>query len=281
MGGRPLSSVALSKMELLALLDMLSERLHRRKAIARLYVIGGACMALAYDRGRSTQDIDVRIDAGHEALLASAREIARERGLPQGWLNEQAMNAMGLEADDHAQTLYESRNLVVTGASAEYLLAMKLSAGRAKDVADIELLLQRLEIKEADEALAIYEAVIPGSERRTRARAVLAALAACTPGLRAPTGGTEREIAWLTTLAGEDFPRYEVEETCKGLTLTVQRTAEEPRVVLGQELTLHSLALMECGHRGWPAEAIHVIKGFTAAEVGRTRENVRQLQVSH
>ena len=276
MGQWPVSRPALSKAELLELLDMLSERLHRARAVARLYVVVGACMALAFDRGRSTEDIDVRVDAGHTALLDAAREIARERGLPQDWLNEQAMSAIDLGTDERARTLYESPHLVVTGASAQYLLAMKLAAGRDKDITDIEHLLDHLKISRADDALAIFQAVIPGAERRTRARAVLAALARSTLGLQAPTGGTERESAWLAALAREGFPRYEADETPTGLTLAVQSTPEAPRQTLGQGLTLHALALMECGHRGWPGAAIDVIKGFTAAELGSSRRNVRQ-----
>lgn len=275
MGGWPVSSPALSKTELLKLLDMLSERLHSRQAVARLYVIGGACMALAYDRGRSTEDIDVRIDAGHAALLDAAHQIARERGLPQAWLNEQAMSALDVGTDERAPTLYESRHLVVTGASAQYLLAMKLAAGRDKDITDIEYLLDHLKIGQADEALAIFQKVMPGSERRTQARAVLAALARHTTDLEAPTGATERERTWFARLADGAFPRYAAEETPKGLTLTVQSTPEDTHQVLGQGLTLHALALMECGHRGWPNEAIAVIKGFTAAELGRTRGGVQ------
>ena len=74
-----MSKPALSKAELIELLETLSQRLRRKRAVARLYVIGGACMALAYGRGRSTADIDARIDTGHAALTEAAHEIARER----------------------------------------------------------------------------------------------------------------------------------------------------------------------------------------------------------
>ena len=42
-----MSKPALSKAELIELLETLSQRLRRKRAVARLYVIGGACMALA------------------------------------------------------------------------------------------------------------------------------------------------------------------------------------------------------------------------------------------
>ena len=258
-----------SKVELTELLDTLSERLRRKRAVARLYVIGGACMALAYGRGRSTRDIDARIDAGHGALIEAAHDIARERGLPKSWLNDQATSAIPRGPDRRAQTLYESSHLVVTGASPEYLLAMKLEAGRDKDYDDIAYLLERLGIEASDEALAIHETVLPNSDRRGQAHALLSVLASQTPELTPPSSSTLREQAWLAALAEDEFPRYEYEETPKGLTLTVQTAQEEPRQVLGKGLTLQGLALMECGHRGWPEEAVGIIKGFTAAELAR------------
>ena len=265
----------LSRAELLELLDALAERLRRRRTVARLYVIGGACMALAYGRNRSTTDIDARIETGHSALLEACHEIARERGLPQSWLNEQATSAIPRTPDRRAQTLYESPHLRVTGASAEYLLAMKLEAGRDKDIEDITYLLERLTIKTSDEALAIHETLLPDSERQAQARALLSALARNTPELSPPSSTTESEQAWLAALAEEKFPRYECDETVKGLTLTIQSSEDAPRQVLGEGLTLQGLALLECDHRGWPAQAVSVVKGFTAAELARGRGTTR------
>ena len=267
-----MSKPALSKPELIELLETLSERLRRRRAVARLYVIGGACMALAYGRGRSTEDIDARIDTGHAALTSAAHEIARERGLPQSWLNEQATSAIPRRPDRYARTLYESPHLVVTGASAEYLLAMKLEAGRGKDVEDIAYLLKRLGIQHSDQALAMHAAALPDSKRQVQARALLDALATNTPELAPPTITTETERAWIAALQTQNlFPRYECEQTSSGLTLTVQAKPDGPRQMLGEGLTLQGLALMECGHRGWPEAAVPVIRGITAAELATSK----------
>ena len=223
----------LSKGELLELLDALAERLRRRRTVARLYVIGDACMALAYGRNRSTTDVDARVETGHSALLEACHEIAHERGLPQNWLNEQATSAIPRKPDRRAQTLYDSPHLRVTGASAEYLLAMKLEAGRGKDIEDISYLLERLTIKTSDEALAIHETLLPDSERRAQARALLSALARHTPELTPPSSTTQSEQTWLAALAKENFPRYECDETGKGLTLTIQSCKDAPPKVLG------------------------------------------------
>ena len=262
---------SLSKSELFELLNILSERLRRNRATAKIYIIGGACMALAYGRGRTTEDVDARIDAGHSALINAVHEIAHERNLPQSWLNEQATTAIPRGRDRCARTLYESSALLVTGASPENLLAMKLEAGRDKDIEDISHLLEVLEIDASDKALAIHDTVLPGSTRRAQARGLLSALALERTTLAPPTTPLN-EQRWLDMLASDGPPLYECKETPNGLTLTVQTDENEPKQVLGHGLTLQGLALMECGHRGWPTEAIGIIKGFTATQLARPRE---------
>ena len=88
---------SLTKDELIELLDELSERLKRKKTRASVYIVGGAAMALAFDRSRTTHDIDGRIDKGHGALIEAVREIAHRRGLPTSWLNDQAAPKMPME----------------------------------------------------------------------------------------------------------------------------------------------------------------------------------------
>ena len=131
-----------------------------------MYIVGGAAMTLAYRRDRTTHDIDARIESGHSATVHAVREIARERGLPESWLNEQATSYMPREADARAPTLYSSPYLVVTGASAEHMLAMKLESGRNTDRQDVETLLDHLAIRGPDEAVRIHERLFPDSTRK-------------------------------------------------------------------------------------------------------------------
>ena len=106
--------------------DELAERLHEKRTFAKLHVGGGACLALAYERDRTTEDIDVRVDTGHEALEEAIREIAQAHDLPEQWLNDQPRGFIPEGDDARSPTLHESQSLVVTGASGGYLLAMKL-----------------------------------------------------------------------------------------------------------------------------------------------------------
>ena len=123
----------LSRTDIRMLLDALAERLHEKRAFAKLHIVGGACLALAYERERTTEDIDVRVDAGHEALEAAIREIAQEHDLPERWLNDQARGFIPEGDDARSPTLYESQSLVVTGASGEYLLASRETPSTARN----------------------------------------------------------------------------------------------------------------------------------------------------
>lgn len=67
----------------------LGARLAARGVVADVYVFGGAAMALAYDARRATRDIDAIFEP-HGIVMEEARGVAKELGLPDWWLNEQA-----------------------------------------------------------------------------------------------------------------------------------------------------------------------------------------------
>lgn len=75
--------------------------------------------------------------------------------------------------DTHAPTVYDSPSLVVTGASAEHVLAMKLESGRAEDQEDIRTLVRHLKLTECAEAEAIHRSTFPEGQIRRLAREAL------------------------------------------------------------------------------------------------------------
>ena len=166
---------SLDREALLGLLDDLAGRLERRNVRAQVYIVGGAAMSLAFDRRRTTHDVDARIEAGHGALVEAVQEIARERGLPGTWLNEQATSTMPKAPDTRARTVYDSPWLTITGASAEHILAMKLEAARETDRGDIETLVEYLKIRTVTEGMQVHEELFPESGRRSRAEQILRA----------------------------------------------------------------------------------------------------------
>ncbi|MCY4073857.1 MAG: DUF6036 family nucleotidyltransferase [Acidobacteria bacterium] len=67
----------LGREELVELFEELSAELGRRGARAHVYVFGGAAMSVAFDRRRTTVDIDVRVDSGREKLMEA---VGRRHG---------------------------------------------------------------------------------------------------------------------------------------------------------------------------------------------------------
>lgn len=155
------------------LFDELSDELKWTRTRAQIYIVGGAAMSLAFSRDRTTRDVDARIDAGHYRLTEAVRKLGRKHGLGDTWLNDQATTAIPRRTDAAAQTVYQSPYLTVTGASAEHLLAMKLLAAREADEDDIRTLVGRLELRRAEEAMAIYTELFPDEPLKTRARQIL------------------------------------------------------------------------------------------------------------
>ena len=144
-------------------------------ARAQIYLVGGAAMSLAFSRERTTMDVDARIDTGHYRLTQAVQAVGRRHGLGDSWLNEQVTTALPREADVRPNTLYQSRHLTVTGASAKHLLAMKLLAAREKDREDIGVLCKHLGLEGPDEAIRIYEELFPEERVKLRARALVEA----------------------------------------------------------------------------------------------------------
>ena len=139
----------------------LSGELRLRRARAHIYIIGGAAIALGFDNRRATLDVDAVVRVGHGHLMEAVRKVAYRHGWPTTWPNEQAAMAAPRRKDHLAMTVYADGNLVVTGASAKHLLAMKVRAARLKDAEDIAFLTRHLGMREAREVWDLHDQVFP------------------------------------------------------------------------------------------------------------------------
>ena len=144
------------------LFDELSSALEGRGVRGHVYLIGGGAMITGYGRDRTTKDVDVRIDEAKDEVLAAARAIGERHGLDKRWLDFGAAQFVPRGGDVRAKTIHNSPGLLVTGASAEYLLAMKVFAGRRPDLEDIKHLAGILGITRTSDAIRICEQAYPG-----------------------------------------------------------------------------------------------------------------------
>lgn len=151
----------LGNARILELLDRLGAELSARGQTANLYIIGGAAMTIAYGRTTATLDIDAH-SAQREVLRDIASQIALDEGLPPDWLSFNASafipGGESLESTMHRRT----GGLTYEVASPRVLLAMKMSAYRAKDLEDIRLLIAYLRITTVREIMQIMDAFFDG-----------------------------------------------------------------------------------------------------------------------
>ena len=170
----------LDRGKLIELFEDLAEHLRERGVRGHIYIVGGAAMMLAFGRSRTTRDVDAYVrnqGAEHADVMEAVRRVAGKHRLPEDWLNELATMFMpsGEAGEDRrAPVLFDSPHLVVTGASAEHMLAMKLQAGREADLDDIDMLLAHLQIATSEAALAIHDRLFPTTPASDRARDHLA-----------------------------------------------------------------------------------------------------------
>lgn len=150
------------------LLQELRLRLIQRGVNGRLRVIGGAALA-----GHFPDDPDVRVTRDIDALYwpkravdEVAREIASERGLPSAWLNDRARPWAPRDAE-HGPV----DSFIVSIATLEEMVAMKLAASREQDLHDLEILVRHMRLTTAEQMVQIaYDQYGTDSMALTEAR---------------------------------------------------------------------------------------------------------------
>ena len=96
-------------------------------------------MTLAYPDRISTEDVDVWMDRG-DVLKLAATEVSEQLGLPGSWLNNAVTDFLPNTAHKWDQW-QDLSHLTVLVAKPTVMLAMKLDAGRLKDLPDIRRLM--------------------------------------------------------------------------------------------------------------------------------------------
>lgn len=146
----------MDRKEIIAALTELAAELQRRGTSADMYVVGGAAIALAYDERRSTRDIDAVFEPKNVVYEAAAAVAAR-RDLPGGWLND-AVKGFLIGDDPAATPVLDIPGLRCLAASPKTLLALKVLAHRVgEDEPDVRLLADELDLKSAEQVLAVAE----------------------------------------------------------------------------------------------------------------------------
>lgn len=141
-----------------SLLTELGRRLDARGIEARLFVVGGSAMALAYSTRRVTRDVDAVFEPKAE-IYVEAERMAREIGLPDGWLNDGVKGLMpDRVAPVEGSASFSAPGVRVGVASPDYLFAMKAAAARTEtDGDDLRTLAEIVGITGSADGLALVE----------------------------------------------------------------------------------------------------------------------------
>lgn len=112
----------------------------------QVLIVGGAAMALKFQDGRSTVDIDICIQEQNH-LYDCCLKVAEKYDLPEDWINADVMHSDSFSYrlfDDAVLHRSYSGILDVYVASDINLYCMKLISFRPKDIQDMEVLAQKL-----------------------------------------------------------------------------------------------------------------------------------------
>lgn len=154
-------------------LDELTEELARRNVVARILIVGGAAMALAYYERDSTNDIDGMYQPADEVNQA-ARAVAEQQGYPPDWLNDKVKQFAPPSGDLEPQVILERNGVTISVAGPKYMLAMKLLAARGRrDTRDVEVLLDACDIQSLEQARELLESFYPDHLLSDKARALV------------------------------------------------------------------------------------------------------------
>lgn len=92
----------------LTLFQELSDRLDEVGISAQLFVVGGAAMALAYDDGRVTRDVDALFVPSSE-IRKIAEDMSVVHGLEPDWLNDAAKGFLPGDDENSYRCLSQNR----------------------------------------------------------------------------------------------------------------------------------------------------------------------------
>jgi hypothetical protein len=149
-----MSTTGFDRDKIIELITELGRRLSAKGVAGRLYIVGGAAMALEFDTRRTTRDIGA-IFHPPTTVADEAASMAAELGLPPGWLSAATQTFIPLPDQDPVSLDVEGLQVAIS--SPANLLAMKMAAGRPQDITDLVVLFRHLKIRSPEQAVDIAE----------------------------------------------------------------------------------------------------------------------------
>jgi hypothetical protein len=144
------------------------------KKPVRVLLIGGAYMLLLANAPRSTKDIDIfwldedGLQQAYAPLRESTQAIRQKHGLDPDWLNYLAQMILFDEVVVPDGKLWKRFGLLhVYAPTSEYIFALKITAGRQKDLEDCAILLPKTRIRTRKQARQVLDRyILPDGQQK-------------------------------------------------------------------------------------------------------------------
>ena len=136
----------------------------------RILMVGGAYMLTQFHNRPTTNDVDVLLkdvddpmtSQVYQIFKTAVRVVASKNQIPLTWINDVIGDFLRDTSIVPQGTLWRSYgSLEVYIPPSEYILALKLLAGRQKDRVDIQILCPRLHIQTREQAQQLVDQYIP------------------------------------------------------------------------------------------------------------------------
>lgn len=148
----------MKKQDIEKYLRMLGLELQKQGLTLEILLLGGAVMLIEVGNRKSTNDIDAYFASDYNAISEAIAIVARREGLTPEWLNDDAAIVVHQVKPPKSQKLWKAfPGLHVYTSSLDYVLALKLHAGRLRDDTDIRALAKKLKILTREEAFTLLK----------------------------------------------------------------------------------------------------------------------------
>jgi hypothetical protein len=146
----------ITKKQIGLLFEKLNSALSNLGEFGEIGIVGGAVMCLVYNARESTRDVDAIFEP-KSILSRVAKQIAKEEGLSEDWLNDAVKGF--LQPGFVRQEVLSLSNLRVWAPEPRYMLAMKCISARwdTNDRDDVIFLIKFLKLKTAESVYQILE----------------------------------------------------------------------------------------------------------------------------
>ena len=139
---------------------MLGQELLKHQVTGEILLVGGAVMLLKVQNREVTKDIDAYFNPMQANVIREAAQvIANREGLTPDWINDGVKGFFYTQPPTERWAEYPGLRVYMP--TLDYLLSMKVLAGRPQDIDDIKALAHELRLSNSQDALAIVKRYIP------------------------------------------------------------------------------------------------------------------------